>query len=191
MFSTPNHHPKSQPFVDRVITFSVLDNRIWFRNFQILSEDGALAEIGPRFVLNPIKIFDGSFQGQTIWENPKYVSPALVIYILCYLMLCIEVFIYHVHWSERLIQWFCSRVLTPLHHDTNRCCPTIWTPELTGTRNQLVSCFRSVTLRSWFCALLSILVSHLVGLSYTRENRKVKAYTRENQKVKATSIAQL
>jgi len=86
IFSTPYHHPKSQPFIDHVITFSVLDDRIWFRNFQILSEDGALAEIGPRFVLNPIKIFDGSFQGQTIWENPRYVSPALVIYILCYLM---------------------------------------------------------------------------------------------------------
>ncbi|GFG38229.1 hypothetical protein Cfor_03827 [Coptotermes formosanus] len=77
IFGTPYHHPKSQPFIDHVITFSVLDNRIWFRNFQILSEDGALAEIGPRFVLNPIKIFDGSFQGQTIWENPRYVSPAL------------------------------------------------------------------------------------------------------------------
>jgi ribosome biogenesis protein BRX1 len=81
IFGTPYHHPKSQPFIDHVITFSVLDNRIWFRNFQILSEDGALAEIGPQFVLNPIKIFDGSFRGQTIWENPKYVSPAMVI---CY-----------------------------------------------------------------------------------------------------------
>ena len=86
-----------------MITFSVVDNRIWFRNFQILSEDGALAEIGPRFVLNPIKIFDGSFQGQTIWENPRYVSPALVIYILCYLMLYIGKFVYHVHLPESLI----------------------------------------------------------------------------------------
>lgn len=31
---------------------------------------------GPRFCLNPIKIFDGGFGGKTIWENPKYVSPA-------------------------------------------------------------------------------------------------------------------
>lgn len=77
IFGTPYHHPKSQPFIDHVITFSVVDNRIWFRNFQILSEDGALAEIGPRFVLNPIKIFGGSFRGQTIWENPRYVSPAM------------------------------------------------------------------------------------------------------------------
>ena len=71
----PNHHPKSQPFFDHVFTFSVADDRIWFRNFQIVEEDGALAEIGPRFVLNPIKVFESSFSGQTLWDNPKYVTP--------------------------------------------------------------------------------------------------------------------
>lgn len=34
VFGVPNHHPKSQPFVDRVYTFTFLDNRIWFRNYQ-------------------------------------------------------------------------------------------------------------------------------------------------------------
>uniref|UniRef100_A0A182JBQ1 Ribosome biogenesis protein BRX1 homolog n=1 Tax=Anopheles atroparvus TaxID=41427 RepID=A0A182JBQ1_ANOAO len=76
IFGVPNHHPKSQPFVDRVITFTFLDNRIWYRHFQILSEDGGLVEIGPRFVMNPIKVFDGSFSGTTIWENAEYQSPA-------------------------------------------------------------------------------------------------------------------
>lgn len=76
IFGVPKHHPKSQPFFDHVYTFTVLDNRIWFRNFQILSEDGAVAEIGPRFVLNPVKIFSGSFGGSPLWENPKYVSPS-------------------------------------------------------------------------------------------------------------------
>ncbi|XP_028049249.1 ribosome biogenesis protein BRX1 homolog [Monomorium pharaonis] len=76
IFSVPNHHPKSQPFFDHVYTFSILDNRIWFRNFQILTEDGALAEIGPRFVLNPVKIFSGSFGNDTLWDNPHYISPA-------------------------------------------------------------------------------------------------------------------
>ncbi|XP_065216252.1 ribosome biogenesis protein BRX1 homolog [Planococcus citri] len=75
-FGVPNHHPKSQPFVDHVLTFSVLDNRIWCRNYQIISEQGALAEIGPRYVLNPIKIFEGSFSGATLWENPQYITPA-------------------------------------------------------------------------------------------------------------------
>ncbi|XP_062568844.1 ribosome biogenesis protein BRX1 homolog [Saccostrea cucullata] len=75
IFSTPNHHPKSQPFFDHVYTFSIADNRIWFRNYQILEEDGSLAEIGPRFVLNPIRIFDGSFGGATLYQNPHYVSP--------------------------------------------------------------------------------------------------------------------
>merc|ERR1712050_748702 len=61
IFTVPNHHPKSQPFFDHVYTFS--------------EEDGALAEIGPRMVLNPIKIFDGAFCGQTLWENSSYVTP--------------------------------------------------------------------------------------------------------------------
>ncbi|XP_011866939.1 PREDICTED: ribosome biogenesis protein BRX1 homolog isoform X2 [Vollenhovia emeryi] len=76
IFSVPNHHPKSQPFIDHLYTFTILDNRIWFRNFQILTEDGALTEIGPRFVLNPVKIFGGSFGSDTLWDNPHYISPA-------------------------------------------------------------------------------------------------------------------
>ncbi|XP_072903921.1 ribosome biogenesis protein BRX1 homolog isoform X2 [Hemitrygon akajei] len=74
-FSTPRYHPRSQPFVDHVFTFTVTDGRIWFRNYQIIEEDGSLVEIGPRFVMNLIKIFRGSFGGQTLYENPKYRSP--------------------------------------------------------------------------------------------------------------------
>lgn len=74
-FGTPNHHPKSQPFFDHVFTFTILDHRIWFRNYQIVDEDGAVAEIGPRFVLNPIKIFEGSCGGAVLWTNEHYVSP--------------------------------------------------------------------------------------------------------------------
>ena len=71
IFGIPNHHPRSQPFYDHVYTFSIVDNKIWFRHYQILdSEDGSLAEIGPRFVMEPIKIFDASFSGRTLWENP-------------------------------------------------------------------------------------------------------------------------
>ncbi|XP_066582969.1 ribosome biogenesis protein BRX1 homolog [Prorops nasuta] len=78
IFGVPNHYPKSQPFFDHIYTFSILDNRIWFRNFQILTEDGGLAEIGPRFVLNPVKIFTNSFGGETLWDNPNYISPAKI-----------------------------------------------------------------------------------------------------------------
>ncbi|KAM4707449.1 ribosome biogenesis protein BRX1 homolog [Discoglossus pictus] len=75
IFGTPRYHPKSQPFVDHVFTFSIADNRIWFRNYQIIEEDASLVEIGPRFVLNLIKIFQGSFGGPTLYENPYYQSP--------------------------------------------------------------------------------------------------------------------
>ena len=46
IFGTPRNHPKSQPFVDHVLSCSVADNRIWFRNYQILEENAELAEIG-------------------------------------------------------------------------------------------------------------------------------------------------
>lgn len=38
-------------------------------------EATSLVEIGPRFVMNPIRIFRGSFQGQTLFQNPDFVSP--------------------------------------------------------------------------------------------------------------------
>lgn len=34
--------------------------------------------VGPRFVMNLIKIFDGSFGGPTLYENPHYVPPNMV-----------------------------------------------------------------------------------------------------------------
>merc|ERR1711907_850381 len=67
--------------------FTLADNRIWFRNYQIvLSDDRSktnfdkmqLVEVGPRFVLNPVKMFSGSFKGQVLYENPNYVSPNTV-----------------------------------------------------------------------------------------------------------------
>ena len=40
-----------------------------------LSETTSLVEVGPRFVLEPIRIFRGSFGGQTLFQNPDFVSP--------------------------------------------------------------------------------------------------------------------
>lgn len=81
-FGTPQAHPKSKPFVDRIMSFYWLDGRIWIRNYQIVwSEDPKtpdeheLAEIGPRCVLLPIRIFAGAFGGKTLYENENYVSP--------------------------------------------------------------------------------------------------------------------
>lgn len=89
-FSVPKGARKSKPFFDHVYTFSVVDGRIWFRNFQIVEKDSqtggdmtkndkpTLIEIGPRFVLNTIRIFEGSFSGTTLYENPRYISPNVV-----------------------------------------------------------------------------------------------------------------
>ncbi|GHJ87890.1 hypothetical protein NliqN6_4292 [Naganishia liquefaciens] len=84
-FSVPKTSRKLKPFIDHILTFSLLDNKIWFRNFQIVEKDPlkpsgppqtSLVEIGPRFVLTPIRIFEGSFGGPTVFENPEFISPA-------------------------------------------------------------------------------------------------------------------
>ena len=79
-FNTPLYHPKSKPFVDHVLCFFVLDGRIWFRNYQIAPEkrvsDTEMMEIGPRFILNPIAIFNGCCRGSVLWKNPDAVAPS-------------------------------------------------------------------------------------------------------------------
>ena len=82
ILGTPKGHPKSKPFIDHVFSFSIADNKIWFRNHQItvvVNDSGAketkLVEIGPRFVLTLIRIFSGSFGGPTLYQNEGYVSP--------------------------------------------------------------------------------------------------------------------
>lgn len=95
-FGVPPQARKSKPFVDHVMTFSIVDNKIWVRNYQITEtmeqkeieqsgngvlenvEDLSLVEIGPRFVLTLITILEGSFGGPKIYENKEYVSPNFV-----------------------------------------------------------------------------------------------------------------
>lgn len=102
-FGVPQGARKSKPFVDRVMGFTVADGKIWVRNYQInevepaKGKDGegeeadeaaakskgrasretdvALVEIGPRFVLTPIIIQEGSFGGPILYENKEFVSP--------------------------------------------------------------------------------------------------------------------
>ncbi|RLN94717.1 hypothetical protein BBJ28_00006178 [Nothophytophthora sp. Chile5] len=91
VWGTPKAHPKSKPFIDRVMSFYYADGKVWCRNYQIADEADSkkveqaalhrgedlvqLIEIGPRFVITPIRIFDGSFGGQTLYQNAHYVSP--------------------------------------------------------------------------------------------------------------------
>jgi len=90
IFNTPKNHPKSKPFIDHVISFTLCDGRIWFRNYQILNQHEekftakddidklVLIEIGPRFALNPIKAFQGSMGGEALWQNSAYIAPAKI-----------------------------------------------------------------------------------------------------------------
>ncbi|WWD20243.1 hypothetical protein CI109_104719 [Kwoniella shandongensis] len=85
IFSVPKTSRRVKPFIDHILQFSILDGKIWFRNFQIIEKDPlvpsgpptpSLVEIGPRFVLTPIRIFEGSFGGPTLFANPEFISPA-------------------------------------------------------------------------------------------------------------------
>lgn len=91
-FGVPPNARKSKPFIDHVMTFSIVDNKVWVRNYQISeteqlkeSDDSdvnvdslSLVEIGPRFVMTLITILEGSFGGPKIYENKQYVSPNAV-----------------------------------------------------------------------------------------------------------------
>lgn len=100
VFCVPKRGVKGmKPFIDRVIGIYGVDGKIWIRVFEIRESEGggkkkdgeeeaekpvhnpkdgpelSLVEIGPRFVLTPIVILEGSFGGPVIYENKEYVSP--------------------------------------------------------------------------------------------------------------------
>ena len=87
VFSVPRRGVKGmKPFVDRIIGIFGVDGKIWIRVYEIREAEGdakgkdgspdvTLVEIGPRFVLTPIVILEGSFGGPVIYENKEYVSP--------------------------------------------------------------------------------------------------------------------
>ena len=86
-FNSPKGHPKTRPFYDHILSFSVINNNIFFRNYQILneikekyknedSEDKInLLEIGPRFTMEIIRIFNNALGGKTLYLNKYYISP--------------------------------------------------------------------------------------------------------------------
>ncbi|KAL2066706.1 hypothetical protein VTL71DRAFT_2778 [Oculimacula yallundae] len=103
IFGVPKGARKAKPFIDHVMGFTLADGKIWIRNYQISETEASkivtssdpssttpkvkeksvkgketevsLVEIGPRFVLTPIVIQEGSFGGPIIYENKEFVSP--------------------------------------------------------------------------------------------------------------------
>lgn len=81
---TPRNHPKSKPFHDHAMSFFYAGHQIHVRHYQISPltdadaddpEKQVLTEVGPRMVLNPIWVLNGSFSGKKLWQNPDYLSP--------------------------------------------------------------------------------------------------------------------
>lgn len=112
-FGVPPGSRKVKPFTDHVMGFTLADDKIWIRYYQISEteaskrpaagdEDAAagtsttanpttsalpstpakpgetglsLIEVGPRLVLTPIVMLEGSFGGPVIYENKEFISP--------------------------------------------------------------------------------------------------------------------
>lgn len=88
VFGVPRNHPKSKPFHDHIMAFFWIDNKVWVRHYQIspVTPDyldnpdyQTLTEIGPRFVLEPVLILNGSFSGNVIYKNTEFQSPAALM----------------------------------------------------------------------------------------------------------------
>ncbi|KAI1825158.1 ribosome biogenesis protein BRX1 [Xylaria intraflava] len=103
IMGVPPLQRRSKPFIDHVLSFSVADGRIFMRVYQVQETepteksgaegedaeerkkrkshpgnkelDVSLLEIGPRCVLQPIIIQEGSFGGALLYENKHFVSP--------------------------------------------------------------------------------------------------------------------
>jgi ribosome biogenesis protein BRX1 len=76
---------------DHIMGFYWIDNKVWIRHYQInpVSPDyldnpdfQTLTEIGPRFVLEPVLILNGSFSGKVIYKNTHFQSPATLMRLM-------------------------------------------------------------------------------------------------------------
>lgn len=99
-FGVPPSSRKIKPFVDHVMGFTLADGKVWLRCYQISESEVSkakpaaeheneppsiaakpgetsisLIEIGPRLVLTPIVVLEGSFGGPVIYENKEFISP--------------------------------------------------------------------------------------------------------------------
>ena len=99
-FGVPAGARKSKPFVDHVMGFTVVGDKVWVRCYQISETEGSkarkadqavdeqrvavgergetnlsLVEIGPRFLMTPIVILYVIFCGPLFYENKEFVSP--------------------------------------------------------------------------------------------------------------------
>ena len=87
IFAVPRMHPRSKPFIDHVMMFSVQSGLLFIRNYQIVdhgerrSEDRHLVEVGPRLTLEPVRFFESGFGGRIIYENYDFLSPNAVRYM--------------------------------------------------------------------------------------------------------------
>ena len=78
--NVPKNYPRTFPYLEKVISFELIDGIIYVRMFQIkenssMKEGVELIEAGPRMTLQLIKICSGVVGGDLLYENPDYKEP--------------------------------------------------------------------------------------------------------------------
>ncbi|KNZ49398.1 hypothetical protein VP01_503g3 [Puccinia sorghi] len=74
-FEESSHWKVCKEVLTNILQKSTLDPAATNKKKSSDAEDLSLTEIGPRFVLTPIKLFEGSFSGPCLWENKDFVPP--------------------------------------------------------------------------------------------------------------------
>ncbi len=64
IFGTPRSHPKSKPFIDRVMSFHWIDDKVWIRNWQV-----GLWMLHPHIMLWTFALWTFSFENISDWRN--------------------------------------------------------------------------------------------------------------------------
>ena len=73
VFSIENCKCPAGDTVDRVLAFTYAEGRIFFRNYSVTGNDlKGFDEIGPRFVLTPLKVMVDGMAGTQVFRNGKY-----------------------------------------------------------------------------------------------------------------------
>ncbi|KAF8211972.1 ribosome biogenesis protein BRX1 [Mycena galopus ATCC 62051] len=83
IFGVPSTARKAKPFIDHILTFSILDSKIWFH----IGEGSVTTERPPannssgdwpQIRAHPDSHFRGAFSGATVFSNPEFISPSAV-----------------------------------------------------------------------------------------------------------------
>ncbi|KAG9390309.1 Brix domain [Carpediemonas membranifera] len=78
-FATPRRHPKSKPFIDHTVSFSIVEDMVMMRVYQTTERQIGrhtdnvvdLVEVGPRMMLDLEVVFAGCCSGRVLYKRTR------------------------------------------------------------------------------------------------------------------------